>query len=69
VNYDKEFLKHMLDEFKNADDDQVEFGGMEIYGEDAAGNEGSFFMKTQDICNAALVRIRQLEGELRKENQ
>lgn len=66
MSYDKEFLKHMLDEFKNADDDQVDCGGLEIYGEDENGNEGSFFMKTQEICSAALSRIKQLEAELRK---
>jgi hypothetical protein len=62
--YDSEFIKHMLEDFASAGDDQVKCGGMEIYGEDDRGNEGSFFMSTQRMCECALFRIRQLEKEL-----
>jgi FtsZ-binding cell division protein ZapB len=66
VKIPNENIAWFLQEFANADDEQLEDGGCEIYGEDAQGREGSCFVKTQEICEAAANRIKELEEQNRQ---
>lgn len=56
-------LKWFLEEVVNAEEDQIEDGEIEIYGETESGIEGSATVKLSELCAGALNRIQQLESD------
>lgn len=55
-------LLWFLREFASADDDQLEYAELEIYGEGESGVEGVCTVSVQEICEAAASTIEMLTG-------
>lgn len=55
-------LKWFLEEAACADQDTLEDGEIDIYGETTLGVEGAVTVKLSELCESALVRIQELES-------
>ncbi len=61
-------LLFILGEFAAADAEMIEDGGMEVYGEDDQGREGSCEVSINDLAQAASHEINHLTDQLAKAN-
>jgi|GEM_PF-2982209 len=62
-------LLFILGEFAVAEDDHLEFGCMEVYGEDEQGREGSAEVTVNDLAQAAIDEVTHLREQLAKSNE
>ena len=61
-------LLFILGEFADADEKMIEDGGMEVYGEDDQGREGSCEVSINELAQAASDEIKYLTDQLAKAN-
>jgi chromosome segregation ATPase len=61
-----EALLFILGEFAVAEDEHLEHGCMEVYGEDEQGREGSCEVTINDLAQAAIDEIKHLREQLAK---
>lgn len=64
-----EALLFILGEFAVAEDEHLEHGCMEVYGEDEQGREGSCEVTINDLAQAAIDEIKYLREQLAKANK
>lgn len=64
-----EALLFILGEFAVAEDEHLEFGCMEVYGEDEQGREGSAEVTVNDLAQAAIDEVTHLREQLAKANE
>lgn len=62
-------LLFILGEFASAEEEMIEDGGMEVFGEDDQGREGSCEVSINDLAQAASHEINHLTDQLAKANQ
>jgi len=62
-------LLFILGEFAAADAEMIEDGGMEVFGEDDQGREGSCEVSINDLAQAASHEINHLTEQLAKANE
>ena len=62
-------LLFILGEFAAADAEMIEDGGMEVFGEDDQGREGSCEVSINDLAQAASDEIKHLTEQLAKANE
>lgn len=61
-------LLFILGEFASAEEEMIEDGGMEVYGEDDQGREGSCEVSINELAQAASDEINYLTDQLAKAN-
>lgn len=61
-------LLFILGEFASAEEEMIEDGGMEVYGEDDQGREGSCEVSINELAQAASDEIKYLTDQLAKAN-
>lgn len=62
-------LLFILGEFADAEEEMIEDGGMEVFGEDDQGREGSCEVSINDLAQAASHEINHLAEQLAKANE
>lgn len=62
-------LLFILGEFAVAEDEMIEDGGMEVFGEDDQGREGSCEVSINELAQAASDEIKHLTEQLAKANE
>lgn len=62
-------LLFILGEFAAAEEEMIEDGGMEVFGEDDQGSEGSCEVSINELAQAASDEIKHLTYQLAKANQ
>ena len=62
-------LLFILGEFAAAEEEMIEDGGMEVYGEDDQGREGSCEVSINELAQAASDEIKHLKEQLAKANE
>tara|TARA_B100000700_G_scaffold329862_1_gene453320 strand:- start:650 stop:1099 length:450 start_codon:yes stop_codon:yes gene_type:complete len=62
-------LLFILGEFADADEEMIVDGGMEVFGEDDQGREGSCEVSINELAQAAFDEINYLTDQLAKANE
>ncbi|MEA3380264.1 MAG: hypothetical protein U9Q87_05275 [Pseudomonadota bacterium] len=62
-------LLFILGEFAAAEEEMIEDGGMEVFGEDDQGREGSCEVSINELAQAASDEIKHLTEQLAKANE
>lgn len=62
-------LLFILGEFASAEEEMIEDGGMEVFGEDDQGREGSCEVSINELAQAASDEIKHLTEKLAKANE
>lgn len=62
-------LLFFLGEFAAAEEEMIEDGGMEVFGEDDQGREGSCEVSINELAQAASDEIKHLKEQLAKANE
>ena len=62
-------LLFILGEFAAAEEEMIEDGGMEVFGEDDQGREGSCEVSINELAQAAADEIKHLKEQLAKANE
>lgn len=62
-------LLFILGEFAAAEEEMIEDGGMEVFGEDDQGREGSCEVSINELAQAASDEIKHLTAQLAKANE
>ncbi len=62
-------LLFILGEFASAEEEMIEDGGMEVFGEDDQGREGSCEVSINELAQAAADEIKHFKEQLAKANE